>query len=281
MRLSRVLKISRPRFWLYEAGTYLAGAAAAYAISDGSIYSFLSLPLIAFFVYFVFPANLFIYGINDIYDYETDKLNPKKTEYEALVTPAEHPHLWRWIFLTSIPFIPFMYGASMHAVAAFGIFLLCAAQYSALPIRAKAVPVLDAAFSAGHYVATGVFAYLIAGGENLSATPIIAAMAWAMAMHAYSAVPDIHADRDAGLRTIATLFRKSGTIILCALLYALAAALSWPYLGWIALVLGAAYLAMMVASLNASDTRLFSLYRIFPLLNTVSGMALFFAILLR
>lgn len=31
-----------------------------------------------FALYFVIAANIWIYGINDIYDYETDKLNPKK-----------------------------------------------------------------------------------------------------------------------------------------------------------------------------------------------------------
>jgi 4-hydroxybenzoate polyprenyltransferase len=30
-------------------------------------------------IYFTYPANLLVYGVNDIFDYETDKLNAKKT----------------------------------------------------------------------------------------------------------------------------------------------------------------------------------------------------------
>jgi 4-hydroxybenzoate polyprenyltransferase len=34
---------------------------------------------------------------------------------------------------------------------------------------------------------------------------IIAAIDWAIAMHAYSAIPDIKADSEAGISTVATL----------------------------------------------------------------------------
>ena len=39
----------------------------------------------SFVVYFLIPANILIYGINDIFDYDTDKLNPKKGTYEAFI----------------------------------------------------------------------------------------------------------------------------------------------------------------------------------------------------
>jgi lycopene elongase/hydratase (dihydrobisanhydrobacterioruberin-forming) len=59
-----------------------------------------------FAAYFLISANIWIYGINDIYDYETDKLNPKKTEgYEALVTPPEQKSLWKRILWTTLPFL--------------------------------------------------------------------------------------------------------------------------------------------------------------------------------
>ena len=48
-------------------------------------------------VYFTFPANLFVYGVNDIFDYETDKVNEKKHEYEALVEQKQHKTLVIWI----------------------------------------------------------------------------------------------------------------------------------------------------------------------------------------
>ncbi len=80
MRLARVLRISRPRFWIYELGPYMIGVLGAILITNQSrgVLDFWTILLFGF--YFLIPANIWIYGINDIYDYETDKLNPKKLE---------------------------------------------------------------------------------------------------------------------------------------------------------------------------------------------------------
>lgn len=284
MPIARISRISRPRFWLYEAGTFLVGIAIAhpdgsFSSTPSSIFSIIS--CVAFFLYFLFPANLYIYGINDMFDYETDKLNPKKIQYEALVVPSEHRALWRAIAWTTIPFLLFLYQASFGTIFAFTAFLFFAGFYSAKPIRAKSIPGLDSVFSAGHYVATGFFAYLLAGGAHLSYVPFVAAMAWAIAMHAYSAVPDIAADVAGGVRTIATLFGKRITILVCATLYTVAGIFSYRYLGNFALVFAAIYLLLMAASLRTkTNDQLFSLYKIFPIVNALGGMAIFFIILL-
>lgn len=75
MKLKRLIKISRPRFWIYEVGPYIIGIAAA---AHGDYSAWLLLPTLVFFVFFTYPANIYIYGINDAYDYDTDKLNPKR-----------------------------------------------------------------------------------------------------------------------------------------------------------------------------------------------------------
>lgn len=77
------------------------------------------------------------------------------------------------------------------------IFLFFSGFYSALPIRAKTIPLVDSVFSAGHYVATAVFAYVLISGVQIDRQLVIAGMAWAMAMHAYSALPDIQPDQEA------------------------------------------------------------------------------------
>ncbi len=96
-----LLKVSRPRFWIYIFGPYIVGlaAAASYAgeLNNGGS--------MIFGLYFLLPANLLVYGINDIFDYETDKLNAKKSEYEVLVTPQRWRSLGIAIFLLNLPFI--------------------------------------------------------------------------------------------------------------------------------------------------------------------------------
>jgi 4-hydroxybenzoate polyprenyltransferase len=51
-----------------------------------------------------------------------------------------------------------------------------------------------------------------------------------MAMHAYSAVPDISADREADLQTVATLYGKNGTLLFCIICYLLSIICSIPAL---------------------------------------------------
>lgn len=285
MNIKKIIKISRPRFWIYEIGPYIVGIAAA----ASNTYSIWLVPaIIIFFIFFTYPANIYIYGINDIYDYETDKLNPKKVSYESLVYPKEHKPLLKHILFVTIPFL--IYGflnLSIQSLIALSLFFFFAGFYSATPIRAKARPILDSFFSAGHYVATGVFSYLLVT-ELLEISfswfaiiiSAIASMAWAISMHAYSAVPDIQADKDANLETIATRLGKNKTIYVCSFLYALSAILVFFYIGVISLILGAVYLYMMYISLKANEEKFFKIYTYFPIINSVSGMIVFFSVLL-
>lgn len=239
-------------------------------------------PFLVFAAYFLFPANLLIYGVNDVYDYETDRANPKKQGYESLLEPEWHSYVLRSVAWYNLPFlvaIPWLTLASSLALAAFAF---CATFYSAPPIRAKARPFLDSLFSAGHYVATGVFGYLlISGAGSPDWAMVISGLAWCVAMHAYSAVPDIRSDAEAGLSTIATKLSAKPTIALCAILYACAAVLSWPVLGWVAVAGGSTYLAFMLLSWNRDEERLLRIYRFFPLLNAVVGATITFLLLSR
>ncbi len=274
--LERVIYISRPRFWVYEAGTFAIGVMLALRPLDYPL--FLVTPLmLAFLLYFIFPANLLIYGVNDIFDYETDRLNPKKIEYEALVSPQEHRPLMQWVAAATFPFLLLLIYAPQTAAIAFAAFLFCAIFYSAPPIRAKVRPGLDSLFSAGHYVATGVFGYYLAGGQDVDWMIVAAGMFWSIAMHAYSAAPDIEADQQSGIETIATRLGEKRTLCLCLALYLAAAALAWEHLGFLAIILGVIYAGLMIASIRATNIEtLFRLYTYFPMLNLVAGFVIFF-----
>lgn len=270
MKFKEVIKVSRPRFWLYEAATFgLVGTVGA--LQGLSFFS--DWRYWVFALYFLIPANILIYGINDIFDYETDKLNPKKGDdaYEALVPPERQKSLWKWILFTNIPFF-FFVPHSIELVLSFFAFVFFASFYSAKPIRAKAKPVIDSLFSAGHYVATGVFGYYLAGGVDFPTIGVIAGMLWAVAMHAYSAVPDIKADLGAGLHTIAIMIGEKRTIALCWFFYALADYLVRDIIP-VASVIGViAFSYFMWRSTKAQTPEaLFKLYTYFPLINTIIG----------
>jgi lycopene elongase/hydratase (dihydrobisanhydrobacterioruberin-forming) len=276
MKLSRILSISRYRFWVYELGPFAYGVFAGVT----TLMQLLDPKVFIFALFFLFSANLYIYGINDIFDYETDIKNPRKVEYEALVRPEEWGVLWLWISVSVIPFLFFVPFMNVGAVLSILAFFFFAGFYSAKPIRAKARPFFDSVFSAGHYVATGAFGYYLVGGTGFPYIPLLAGMAWAIAMHAYSAVPDISADSGAGLRTIATTFGRSQTIILCLALYVLSAVLTYLYFGIVSIVLGIVYASLMLTSLRTkTEEELLKLYTYFPYLNGVAGMIIFFSIL--
>jgi 4-hydroxybenzoate polyprenyltransferase len=276
LSLIKLFQLSRPRFWIYVFGPYIVGlAAGARQLED-----FRQWPVLLFGLYFLFPANILIYGVNDIFDYQTDKNNAKKTEYETLVPPHQRPALWRVIALTNLPLLLVLAQTNRQAVAAMLAFLFFSIFYSVPPIRAKTKPIIDSAFNI-LYIFPGVFGYLVIGGTHLSALLIVAAWCWAMAMHAYSAVPDITADRSSGMNTVATLLGFRGTLLFCLLLYGASAVLAFPSLRQVAVALGIVYIGLMLYSLQTrSETELLRVYKWFPLINTLSGAALFFAVFL-
>ncbi len=238
--------------------------------------------VIAFGLFFLFPANLLIYGVNDAFDYETDIRNVKKERYETLLHPPERPTLWRVVGWTCLPFLVLLPFTNFRcALAMFG-FLGFSLFYSAPPIRAKAQPITDSIFNV-LYIFPGAFGYFLAGGANFSPSKFAmsfgAAWCWAMAMHAYSAVPDISADNEARVRTIATCFGFQQTLQICAFLYLCAASFAFGTLGILSLVLGAIYLALMgISMLQKTEAQLLRVYAWFPVVNTICGFVIFWAI---
>lgn len=269
-----LIRISRPRFWLYLFGPYLVGLAAGATSSS----VFFRSDVILFGLYFLLPANLLVYGINDIFDFETDRLNPKKTEYEMLVRPETHRSLALWIIALNLPILVVSYFVAFHALAGLAIFLVLSVLYSAPPVRAKTLPIVDSLFNV-LYVFPGVFAYQLLTGSFPPIVIIFAGALWTAAMHAYSAIPDIDADRTASLETVATKLGKTRTLVFCFAAFLLAAVFAYPYIGILSVALSLIYLSMIVSSIaSKSDASVFAIYKYFPLVNAAAGLALFFSI---
>jgi 4-hydroxybenzoate polyprenyltransferase len=269
---AKALRTSRPRFWIYLLGPFAVGTAAALPLGTAA-----SVPLLALFAaFFAFPANLLLYGVNDLFDYDTDRHNPKKADYESLLLPADRAPFVRRLALVLASFVPLAVLLPRSALAWLGAFVALSCAYSVPPVRAKARPVLDALTNV-LYVCPALVGYFATGGTSPDWRAVLAACLWAMAMHAYSAVPDIDADRAAGLRTVATWLGLRGTLLACAALYGAAAALAMPALGAWAPVLGLPYVALVALSLTKkTPAGVFGVYAWFPWLNAAVGAVLFF-----
>lgn len=272
--LKKYITISRPRFWVYVLGPFWLCGAIFYPSSVQSV------PLLVFLVYFTFPANILIYGINDLYDRATDVLNAKKNSYEEVLDKKYDKELIRIILLTNIPFL--IYGFFVLPQSAFVcllVFVLLSWQYSAPPVRAKAVPFLDSILSGLLYIVPAGISWGIFTGSYPALVPMLAGFLWSYAMHLYSAVPDITADKVAGIKTGATLLGKNTTLVLCGVLYAASAVIAYFYIGFFAGIAGLGYLYLIFISIKKNKPEeVLAVYKVFPFFNTLVG-ALLFAIL--
>jgi lycopene elongase/hydratase (dihydrobisanhydrobacterioruberin-forming) len=274
--LAFLFRVSRPRFWFYLFGPYIVGLAAGATSAADMV----SAATIVGGMYFLLPANALIYGVNDLFDYETDRLNAKKDHYEVLVSRDKHKKLALTIAALNLPFLVLLLILAPGAWLSLAGFLFFGIFYSAPPIRAKAIPFLDSAFNI-LYVFPGAFAYQMLSGQFPPLSLMIAAGCWTAAMHAYSAIPDIQADKEAGVNTIATVCGAYATLAICAVLYVTSAVLSFDHLGLVSVSCGLAYLVLMLASVRSYKTgRLFKLYKAFPLINVTAGFLIFWQIAL-
>ena len=260
--LRYLLILSRPRFWFYLAGPVVVGvAAAAETVPD------LFLPVgFALFGYFLLPANVLLYGVNDIFDADIDTENPKKTEREARWQGG--PAVIASVVasgLLAVPLFAIAPGAAWPWLAGF---LLLAVEYSAPPARFKTTPLLDS-LSNGLYILPGIAAYAAVAGTQPPAMAVVGAWLWTMGMHTFSAIPDIDPDRRAGIRTTATWLGKRRTysyVAACWLAAAGAFGFVDPRLG----ALMAVY-PIFVAWVAASSVAVDRAYWWFPALNTAVG----------
>ncbi|MFC4989789.1 MULTISPECIES: prenyltransferase [Saliphagus] len=264
-RLAYLLTLSRPRFWLYLAGPVLVGGVYA-ADSPADL---LAPVTVALFAYFLVPANVYLYGVNDVFDREIDAENPKKSGREA-----------RYRGQRAVPVAVVACGLLGIALLALvpriawpwiGLFLVLGAAYSAPPLRLKTTPFLDSV-SNGLYITPGVAAYAAVAGSLPPVLAIVGGWLWAMGMHTFSAVPDIEPDRRAGIETTATVLGEDRTYAYCGVCW-LAAALAF---GAIDLRLGAvmAVYPLLVAGVALSAVAVDRAYWWFPAINTVVGAAL-------
>ena len=84
-RITAVFRSSRPISWVNTAFPY----GAAYLLLGGSV----DWVFIVGVLFFLIPYNIAMYGINDVFDYESDIRNPRKGGVEgAVLAKSLHPH---------------------------------------------------------------------------------------------------------------------------------------------------------------------------------------------
>jgi len=257
--------LSRPRFWLYLAGPVVVGV--AYAAE--SVPELFSLPAVALFAYFLVPANVFLYGVNDAFDREVDELNPKKEEKEARFRGGRA--VAAVVVLSGLLLVPVAAVLPAAAYPWLVAWVTLSVEYSAPPFRFKTTALLDS-LSNGLYVLPGAAAYAAVAGHHPPLLAVAGGWLWAMGMHTFSAIPDIEPDREAGITTTATALGERRTYAYCAACW-LASAAVFAAVDW---RLGAVLLAypVLVAGIVAADIEVDRAYWWYPFVNTAVGAVL-------
>ena len=211
--LQFIFKISRFRFWIYTGGTYVVGYALGFSVFG----DFIKPEYFIYLFYFFFPANIFIYGVNDYWDEDTDKLNPKKDEKEHRVSLSERKRLLNVIILvTGLSLILMLFQDNVERIIFTG-FLFLSYFYSAQPLRFKDKPFLD--FASNYlYIMPGIFAYYLASNAIPPLIYMVGAFLHISAMHIFSAIPDIKYDREAGIKTTPVFIGARASLLLCLIL---------------------------------------------------------------
>ncbi|SES04622.1 prenyltransferase [Corynebacterium cystitidis] len=275
-----ILAASRPISWINTAFPF----AAAYLLVGGGF----TWQLIVGTLFFLIPYNIAIYGINDVFDYESDLRNPRKGGIEGSVLhPKWHkPVLWASV-ITTVPFlVVLVIGGTWMSTAWLAVSMFSVVAYSVAGLRFKEKPVLDSVTSSAHFTTPA-----LVGATMVVPTPglvfwgaIGAFFLWGMASHAFGAVQDITADRQAGLSSIATELGARTVTRLTVVLYAAASALLLflPFPGWIISLVGLGYVANAARFWNVTDVKCEVTrkgWRVFLWLNYVVGAIVTIALL--
>ncbi|MDM7853500.1 prenyltransferase [Cellulomonas alba] len=251
--VAELVRASRPLSWVNTAYPF----AAAYLLAGGTVDPL----LVVGTLYFLVPYNLAMYGINDVFDHESDLANPRKGGVEgALLDDRLHrTTLWAALAL-NLPFVVVLLAAGTWlSGAVLAVSVAAVVTYSAPPARLKERPVLDSLTSSTHFVSPAVFGVALAGGAFTG--PVLAVLAayflWGCASHAFGAVQDIRADRAAGIGSVATRFGAAWTVRLSIGCYAAAALLAllagWP--GALAALVPLPYLVSVWPYRDLDDAR--------------------------
>ena len=275
-----VFTISRPRFWPYLAGPWAVGMVTA----SNSISDFKSSLFWIGLFFFLWPANFFLYGVNDYADGDTDKFNPKKQQYENLYQTNQNSILWILMSIIAILSGIFLwFFPTVESQIVFVIWVLFSTFYSVRPLRFKARLLLDSCSNV-LYILPGIMVFLIFEPlANLSFPLVAAAWVWAMGMHLFSALPDIKSDRSAKVKTTAVWLGFKKATLLTMLYYSTAALLCGMYgniwLGVLAFLCYGVPTAYIYFTKNTESV--FLLYKKFPLINLFYGAALFIYVIFK
>jgi len=234
MRFSVWLKVSRPGLWTTAIWFYLLPAGGMDVFQNPDFYIGLT--------YVTLPLGMFIYGWNDITDYATDQINPRKDSFlfGARLSDLERAKLPLPILAVQLPF--FLYFLSVEGpkiVALFAVAAVAVTLNNWPRFGFKQWPLLDLLIQSS-YLLVFVLSSWLNDAPQLPWQTFVFGAAFAMHSHLFGAVMDIEPDALAGRKTTAVVLGRVRSKLLIGV--ALIAEAFWVHIWFgemvVAMVLG-------------------------------------------
>lgn len=204
-KLRLLIKVSRPLSWPLVALLFAMGM----VISNAPI----TLVAVANLVILVALLPLAVFGINDIYDFDSDAVNPRKSlkgsAYGGVLEKGKHRLVKSAAIVATavLAVFPFLTRNATNILAT-AVALGIAWAYSAPPLRLKEKPPFDSLSNAALIWAVSLAGFSYGGGISMLPRTVYFASLGAAAIHAIAAIMDYSPDRKTGAKTIATVLGK-------------------------------------------------------------------------
>jgi 4-hydroxybenzoate polyprenyltransferase len=202
-RLVFLIQVSRPIVWPVLPLVYYLGLHAADArLGIAAIIQMASLTL---------PMNLIGCGLNDLYDYESDRRSRRRRAvWGATIGDADRPLVWRAAVLM-VPIVLLAAAATRNAynIGATVCLVVVAWLYSVPPVRLKERPPLDSlANGLGYFLLPLAMGYSIGRDPRTMPLRFYLLALCVCGVHALATAADYDADKAAGHRTLAVRFGR-------------------------------------------------------------------------
>ncbi len=198
-KMKKFIAISRPIYWI--------GPPVAYALGLYVNSAQIGLVEVVELFFLSAPLAFLIYGINDIYDIETDAINPRKGGMWGVVLKKNDI---KWVmnlcFVIAVSMLLIAYSTLniLHA-AVMSIGVAWPIAYSMPPFRLKTRPVIDSIVNAGYGYFPFSLACSLVGSLLFLDYRIIAFSLCFSGVHALATIMDMEEDRRTGQTTFSTV----------------------------------------------------------------------------
>ncbi len=212
----KLVRTSRPIFWFSHFTLFIYGGLQSNSFHLNSFKFILGVLILSL------PFSLFIYAINDYYDIKTDLFNPRKGTIFGEKHDAVNVKALRIWGFTGLAFSLILAGfLGMYVLIMMIVLSLILYSYSALPLRFKSVPIIDALTGGGLYsyllMVIGYFAFAGSGAKiiNIFLAPFILFFLFGLASQLTGSLIDEKPDRKDNINTSVVFFGANKIVSLC------------------------------------------------------------------